>query len=276
MTQAPTTDQMRAMWDSIAPYFDENLTPHTLHFGDTVLDRLDLRPGARLLDVGCGSGALAVPAARRGCSVTAVDLAPRMIDLLADRARSEGVTVEGRVMDAHALDLPDDAYDVAVSLNGVTMSPQVARPLAEMVRVTRPGGTVLVAAFGPLPQAGFLTTFVGAVRAAVPDFAGLPTDPPPPPFQLADRERFATVLRDAGLRDIQVETVDWEMPVRSGAHLWDEVTSSHPIGRQMTAGLSDAQRAEVLARLDAELRGRFGGHTEGVLTAAVNLGTGTV
>lgn len=242
--------------------------------GEAILDRLNLGPGTRLLDVACGTGALAIPAAARGAEVTAVDIAPRMIDLLADRARSEGVTVTGRVMDAHRLELPDYAFDVSVSLNGVTMSVQLGAALAEMTRVTRPGGTVLVAAFGPLPEAEFLTTFVAGVRAAVPEFRGLPTAPPPPPFQLADPIVCARALTDAGLRDVTVERVTMDLPVGSAADLWDEVTSSNPIGARMVAGLDEGQRAAVLEALDGILGDRFGGEPRGVLHAAVNVGVG--
>lgn len=208
--------------------------------------------------------------------MTAVDISPRFIDLLGERSRAARVRVDGRVMDHHALDLPNDAFDAAISLNGVTMTPQLAHPLAEMARVTRPGGTVLVAAFGPLPKVEFLSTFIASVRAAIPGFAGPPTDPPPPQFQLADPEVFARSLTGAGLRDITVDTVTWDIPVGSGADLWEKVTSSHPMGVQLVAELDEGQRAEVLTVLDRVLRERFGGQPGGVLQAAVNVGTGTV
>lgn len=276
MTTNPSIDQVRTAWDRLAPRFDEVITPLTLRFGEEVLRRVDLEPGSRVLDVACGTGALAIPAARRGADVTAVDLAPTMIARLAVRARAEGVQVDGRVMDAHDLDLPDGQYDVAVSLNGVTMSPRLSAALTEMVRVTRPGGTVLVAAFGPLPHVEFLSTFVAAVRAVVPDFTGPPLSPPPPPFQLADPDVVVRRLAAAGLREVAVDTVVWEMPVASGADLWAEVTSSNPIGAQLVVGLTEEQEGAALTSLDQSLRARFGGRPGGVLRAPVNVGTGRV
>lgn len=275
-TQKPTTEEIRTAWDAIAPRFDAHITPVSSRQGEQLLDRLGVEAGTRLLDVACGSGAVAIPAARRGAEVTAVDISPTMIDLLTARAHAERVQVDGRVMDLHALDLPEDAFDVTVSQHGVTMSPRLDVALAELARVTGRGGTVAVVAFGPLPTVEFLDTFVAAIHAAVPEFAGPPLDPPPPPFQLADPDTFAHALTRAGLHDVTVETLTWKVPVRSGSDLWDEVTSSNPIGAQLVAGLTEAQRAELLQVLDTVLRERFGGATAGVLPAAVNLGTGTV
>src|SRR5918996_6294112 len=96
----PTTEQIRSAWDALSPRFDRfTTTEWTLPFGEQVLGQVDLRPGVRFLDVACGSGALAIPAARRGAHVVAVDIAPTMIDRLRARASSEGLsTIEGRVM----------------------------------------------------------------------------------------------------------------------------------------------------------------------------------
>lgn len=71
-------------------------------------------PRGRVLDVACGSGALAIPAAHSDAAVTAIDIAPQMIELLRSRARTAGLALDARVMDAHALDLPDDAFEVAL------------------------------------------------------------------------------------------------------------------------------------------------------------------
>lgn len=274
--QQPESDQVRAAWDSIAPRFDQYITPTATRNAALALDRIDLRDGSRLLDVACGSGALAIPAARRGAEVIAVDISPRMIDLLDARARTEGVAVDGRVMDAHDLQLPDAGVDFAVSQNGVTMSPMLSRALVEMVRVTRPGGKVLVAAFGALPEVEFLGMFFAGVRAAVPDFAGLPTDPPPPPFRVAAPAALSRALEGSGLHEVIVHPVTWDQPVASAAELWDDVTASNPLGAQAVAGLGERQKADVLTVLDGMLRERFGGRGEGVLRAAVNVAVGTV
>ena len=80
--------------------------------------------------------------------------------------------------DGHALELDDDAFDVAVSVNGVSLFPDMALGLAELVRVTRPGGRVVIVAFGPIQTVEFITFFTSAVQAAVPGVTPLPTNPP--------------------------------------------------------------------------------------------------
>lgn len=274
-THAPTTEQIRDGWDAIAPGFDELITPDSIRHGEEALRRLDIRPGTRFLDVGAGSGALSIPAVRRGAEVVAIDIAPAMIERLTARTRAEGLAgVEGRVMDTRALDFAADTFDVTASQNGVTMLPDLEAGLAEMVRVTKPGGTVLVVAFGALRKAEFIGFFMGAVKAAAPDLAGPPTDPQPP-FQLADPDVMRDRLTAAGLTDVAVGTTTWDMRLDSATHLWNAVTSSNPIGAQLAGGLTDVQRGDVLGVLDGILRERSGGEPGAVLHAEVNVGVGT-
>ena len=273
---APTPQQTRDAWEALAAGFDEFLTPHSIDHGEEILRRVQIDPGARFLDVAAGSGALSIPAARRGAAVVATDISATMISRLLARADAEGLaTIEGQVMDYRALDVPADSFDVVASLNGVTMSPDLATGLAEMVRVAAPGGTVLVAAFGPLAKVEFLAVFLGAVTAAVPGFSGLPTDPPPPPFQLARPGAVRTRLEEAGLADVTVDTITCDMPIDSAAQLWNEVASSNPIGAQLVAHLTAEQRADVHGVLEGILRERSGGRPGAVLRTEVNIGIGT-
>lgn len=275
--QVSNIDQIRRAWDGIAGGFDEFVTPETMVLGKKVVSHLGLSPGTRLLDVAAGSGALSIPAARLGAEVVATDIAPGMVERLNARARAEGLsTLRGLTMDGHALDLADDSFDVAVSVNGVSLFPDMARGLAELVRVTRPGGRVVIVAFGPIEKIEFISFFASAVRAAVPGAAPLATDPPPLPFQAADPDTLRSRLADSGLRDIRIDTITWEVAFDSVQHLWHVFTSSNPIGAHLVAGLSAEQRAEVAHVLDGMLRERSAGASGAVLRADVNVGTGTV
>lgn len=275
--QAPATERIRDAWDALAPRFDRFTTPAWgMPLGEQVLCRVDLRPGVQFLDVACGSGALAMPAARRGADVVAVDIAPAMIERLTARARAEGLSnLEGRVMNGEALELPDDTFDVSASQNGVSMFPDLKGGLREIVRVTRPGGWVLIVAFGAPQKAEFLSFFIGALQATVPGFTPLPMDPPPLPFRLADPSRFGQELADAGLTNVEVETVTWDTTFTSATHFWDVVTSGKPIAVQLTSDLTDEQRADVRHVLDGMLRERSGGTPEAALRTEMNIGIGT-
>ncbi len=267
---------VQAAWTEIAPGYDEHVTPSNMTLAESALERAGLRGDMRVLDVAAGSGALSVPAARAGARVLATDLSPAMVERIEARAREAGfANLEARVMDGQALDLEDDTFDVAASQFGVMLFPDLPRGLREMARVTRPGGRVLLVTMGPPPEVEFLGFFVGAVKAAVPDFEGLPMDPPPLPFQVSDPGTLRERLAEAGLSDVRVETANHRLEFESGAGLWDWVTSSNPIGAGMVADLSAAQEAAARAALDEKLREHAGGSGPAVLNNTVNIGIGT-
>ncbi len=275
-TQAPTTDHIRSAWDAIATGFDDFVSPLSIAFGEELLKRLEVGPRTRFLDVAAGSGALAIPAARRGAATTAVDIAPTMIERLAARATAEGLSnLQGQVMDGQALQLPDDTFDVSVSLNGVSLFPDFDAGLAELVRVTSAGGLVVIAAFGPMPRAEFITFFMSAMQAAVPGFVPLSADQPPLPFQVSAPERLRTKLVHAGLSSVQVETTTWDMTFRSARHYWDAITSSNPTAVQLTADLTAQQRDDVEQVLNGMLRERSGGAPGAVLRNQATVGIGS-
>jgi ubiquinone/menaquinone biosynthesis C-methylase UbiE len=136
-------------WDAIAALYDEHVAPGDADLATAGLRLARLQAADTLLDVAAGPGGLSLPAARLGAKVLATDWSPKMIEHFNARALAEGLDAEGRVMECHALDLPDDSYDVTGSLFGVMLVPDQARALREMVRVTRPGGRVFLIAYGP-------------------------------------------------------------------------------------------------------------------------------
>lgn len=275
-TQTPTTEQIRTAWDALATGFDDFMSPLTIAFGEHLVGRLDIRSGTRFLDVAAGSGALAIPAARRGATTVAVDIAPTMIERLNSRARSEGLSnLEGQVMDAQTLEFPDNTFDVSVSLNGVSLFPDLDGGLAELVRVTRPGGRVVIAAFGRMQRTEFITFFMSAMQTAVPGFTPLPVDPPPLPFQVSDPNKLHAKLTEAGLTTVRADTTTWDMRFHSAAHYWDAMTSSNPIAVQTTADLTAEQRDDVKRVLDGMLRERSGGDPGAVLHNEATIGIGS-
>jgi ubiquinone/menaquinone biosynthesis C-methylase UbiE len=270
-----TPQQTRAAWDELAAGYDQFVTPTHLDLAEEALRRVGLRAGMRFLDVAAGTGALSIPAARLGAQVLATDISPTMVARLNQRGREERlVNIQGRVMDAHHLDLEEDAFDISASQYGVMLVPNLPRALREMVRVTRPGGRVMVIAFGPPTQVEILSFFLGAMKAVVPAFQGLPADPPPLPFQLADPEKFRREMEKAGLQELQIGTIRDEAAFQSAIQLWDWVTHSHPIGAGLVAGLTEAQALKVQKVLGDMLRERAGDGSDAVLTNAAHIGIG--
>lgn len=263
-------------WDAIAEGYDRHVAPQEADLAAEALDLAGLRAGERFLDVAAGTGGLALPAARRGAEVLAADWSAAMIARFAARAEAEGLrSARGRVMDCHALDLPDDGFDVVGSQFGVMLVPDQPRALREMVRVARPGGRVFLTAYGPPAELEFLGRFLDALRAVEPGFPGLPDDPPPLEFQVADPEVLRRRLEAAGLADVRVVRTAERPAFASGREMWDWVLFGNPIPGMAVAGLSEAGREEMVRILDRFVRERAGAGRRAVIENAVHIGIGT-
>lgn len=264
-------------WDAIAADYDEFVAPGEASFANEALRLAGLKPGELLLDVAAGPGGLSLPAARLGAKVLATDWSAAMIERFEMRVREEGLSeAEGRVMDAHALEIDDDTFDVTGSQFGVMLVPDQPQALREMVRVTKLGGRVLLITYGSPAEFEALQFFLAALRAVVPDFEGLPDDPPPLEFQVADPEVLRQRLTDAGLKDVTVDTSHRErVEFRSGQELWNWMLGSNPVSGIVVGDLTDEQQATLRQVLDGMLRERSGGNGPAVLTAPLNIGVGT-
>lgn len=263
-------------WDSIAALYDEHVAPGESELATAGLRLAGLKAGDTFLDVAAGPGGLSLPAARLGAKVLATDWSPKMIEHFNARATVEGLDAEGRVMDCHALDIPDDTYDVTGSQFGVMLVPDQARALREMVRVTKPGGRVLLIAYGDPSEFEAFHVFLSAVQAVVPEFEGPADDEPMLEFQVADPDVLRQRLVDAGLRDVIVDTTNQErINVRSGQQLWDWTLGSNPIPNMLLADLTEVQRDDIIQVVDGIVRERAGVSGAAVLTAPLNIGVGT-
>ncbi len=276
-TTIDTAREIQAAWDRIAPGYDAYVTGQHFALADECLQRAGLRSGMRFLDVAAGSGTLSSPAARLGAKVLATDLSQAMLRLLDARARKENLAIETRMMDGHALALEDDAFDCAGSQFGVMLFPDMPRGLREMARVVRPGGRVLVTAYGDPHQIEFLGFLVAALQAVRPGFEGPPMEPLPLPFQLHDPNRLRQALAAAGLSEVEVDTLTETTEFASGQALWDWLVWSNPIVEQVLGSLSLApdERAVTVRALDQLVRARAAGAGAAQLTDPINIGVGT-
>jgi ubiquinone/menaquinone biosynthesis C-methylase UbiE len=277
--EATRTEQQAAppeAWDAIAEGYDRYVAPQELDLANEALRLAGLRAGERFLDVAAGTGGLSLPAARLGAQVLATDWSPAMIERFEARVREEGLSnAEGRVMDCHALGLPDDSFDVTGSQFGVMLVPDQPRALREMVRVTKTGGRVLVIAYGFPTELDFLQFFISALKAVAPEFPGLPDDPPPLEFQISDPQVFRRRLTDAGLKSVRVERTAERPTFAAGQEMWDWVLYGNPIPGLLVADLGEDERARLRQVLDGMLRERAGANGQAVLANAVNIGIGT-
>jgi len=263
-------------WNSIAESYDKFVTPTgNWALPSEALRYAGLKPGMSFLDVASGSGALSLPAARQGARVHAVDISPVMIKCLQKRAADEELTgLETRVMDGHALEFEDHTFDVTGSQFGVMLFPNLKQGLREMARVTKPGGRIIMVAYGPPQEVEFLGYFMQAMKSAVPGFTGLPSDPPPLPFQVADPYVLRQRMEEVGLKDVQIYESSEKLEFNSGTEMWNWVVHSNPIPAMLVKGLTNEQVSKIKHHLDQQVQAIAGGKRTTILSAPVNIGIG--
>ena len=166
-SEDPLTARARLVWTAgdflpIARSFAEG--------AEDFIARLVLGAGERVLDVACGTGNLAIPAARLGARVTGVDIAPNLIAQARLEARAAGCVIAFEVGDAESLPYLDGQFDVVVTMFGAMFAYRPERAAAELLRVTRPGGRVAMANWTP---DGFVGKMLRVHAATVPPPAGV-------------------------------------------------------------------------------------------------------
>lgn len=167
--------------------------------GQALVDKIEIVKGMKVLDLGCGDGTTALPAARLGAEVTGVDIASTLVQAANKRAQEAGLTnirfQQGDACDLHGL--PDRSFDFVVSIFGAMFAPKPFEVARAMVRVTRPGGRIVMgnwipndptlvaqilrisAAYSPPPPEGFVSPMTWGIESQVVErfaAAGVPKD----------------------------------------------------------------------------------------------------
>jgi SAM-dependent methyltransferase len=178
----------KAAWATFALL--ENLTgtaaPHLVRFAG-------IRTGEQVLDVACGTGVVALTAARVGANVQGIDLTPELIQRARENAALMKVAATFQEGDAEALPFPDATFDVVVSQFGHMFAPRPEVAIGEMLRVLKPGGTVAFSTWPP-------ELFTGRWFALMGRYAPPPPPGVSPPPQWGDphlvRERLGSAVKD--------------------------------------------------------------------------------
>lgn len=142
--------RMRSTW--MAGDFGQ-VARYTAKSAEEFVDRLDIQHGMRVLDVACGTGNLAVPAARKGAQVWGADIAPNLLEQARQRIAAEGLEATLEEGDAEQLRYPDAQFDLVMSMFGAMFAPRPERVASELARVCLPGGRIAMANWTP---AGFI------------------------------------------------------------------------------------------------------------------------
>jgi ubiquinone/menaquinone biosynthesis C-methylase UbiE len=229
-------DAMRAAW--IAGNFGEIAKTIGVPEAEGFVARLALEPDVRVLDIACGTGNVTLPLARRGATVTGLDMTPHLLEEARARAAREGLNIRFDEGFAEALPYPDASFDMVVSMFGIMFSPAPETVASEMARVLRPGGRLALANW---TQSGF----VGKMAA----IGGRYLPPPPPgaisPFLWGEeatvRER---VKRSFDSIQTSVVSITWELQTGAAASAAFFAHNAPPI--QLMLGRLDAPKQAAL------------------------------
>lgn len=241
-------------YDAASDNFDAEPLGFLRRYGRRTVERMHLHRGARILDVCCGTGASALPAAQAVGSegtVIAVDLADKMLELGRAKAKAAGLRhLEFRQGDMTALGFPDRSFDAVVCAFGIFFVPAMATQVAELWRMVRPGGQLAITTWGPDLFAPAYEVWLTAVRRVRPDLyaAFNPWDRITTPD--AVRELFA----DAGIRDVEVTAEEGDQMLRTPEDFWTIARGSGLRWTidQMSAEATQSVRQEIFDTLTAK------------------------
>lgn len=265
-------DQQTALWDDHVAVYEAAFEPLTTAFGRAALDHLAATKGDRIIDIGAGSGGMALVAQGRGLDVLAVDASARMVARTrarADAAGNRAGRIRAEIMDGAALTFPDDSFDAAISVFGVILFPDAEQGVREMTRVVKPGGRIAIVTWTETERYELAVRLMEAIAAV--------REPQPPPTSLPAQLRFRepAVFRDllasAGLHvdSITRLEVQWKLP----SARWIAANIAFAPGMAaMVSGLGPCRDAAMQHFVSALERDQ--GHGEITLSAVGQIGVG--
>jgi ubiquinone/menaquinone biosynthesis C-methylase UbiE len=240
-----------AAYNAAADYFDHPVSSFWHRFGQQTVERLGLREGETVLDVCCGSGGSALPAADavgpKG-KVIAVDLAERLVQLGEAKARAKGLgNIEFKAGDMLALGYPDASFDAVVCVFGIFFVPDMVAATEELWRMVRPGGRLALTTWGPDLFEPANTVFWEAIRKERPDLLkGFN-----PWERISTPAGLRQMLGEAGIADVEIVAETGSHPISSPDDWWLVAMGSGYRGTlsQLDAGTFARVRERNLALL---------------------------
>jgi SAM-dependent methyltransferase len=268
MTDAPKPSPLSSPepWNLVSDDYTLELLPMFELFSRDALGLAPTPAGARLLDVAAGPGTLTLMAAESGRSLAAIDFSPQMVTNLKRRLNGAQLGADVRLGDGQALPWGDAEFEAAFSMFGLMFFPDRARGFAELYRVLKPRGTVVVSSWAPFE--GIFKSVMGALAEVLPDIPfGSGKGP------LGDQDEFAAELRAAGFADVKVTPFTHTLPGDTPAELWAQCERTTAPIVLLKKKLGDAKWAEVTSGVVERLETQYGKSAVAVTTTAY-LGSG--
>lgn len=241
----PAKLKAQKTYNLAADCFDAQPLGFWARYGRRTVARLELRPGARVLDVACGTGASALPAAEAVGSqgrVTGVDLAEQLLARGREKAKQHRLTnIEFLQADMTSLGYPDAHFDAVICVFGIFFVPNMESLVGELWRMVRPGGRLAVTTWGPRIFAPAYDVWNEAVRKVRPDLnaAYNPWD------RITTPDAVRTLFAGAGVPNVDVEPEDGYQPLHAPGDFWTIALGS---GLRWTIDQLGPQDAEHVKR----------------------------
>jgi SAM-dependent methyltransferase len=235
-----------AKWVRYQDRLDRMLAP----FGEAVLKAAAIRPGERVLDVGCGCGATTLEAAALAGPtgrVLGVDISLPMVERAKDRNAARGLSAAFSVADASLHDFSADAFDLLISRFGVMFFDEPAAAFANLRNGLAAGGRLAFACWRAMPENPWLSA---PLRAALPLLPPIEPTPPnaPGPFAFADPDRVTGLLTEAGFHNIRMTPFDAKVILGASA--------ANPVEEALDQSLEIGPLSRLLADLPGDYRPR--------------------
>jgi len=228
-------------YNNAAAHFDDAPLAFWGEVGQRTIQRLSLSNGATVLDVGCGSGASAIPAATAvgiNGKVIGIDLAEKLLERAKNKAMQQQLeNVEFRFADMTNLGFPDAHFDAVVSVFSIFFVPDMQMLVRELWRMVKPGGVLAITTWGHRFFAPIYSIWRDAIQAERPDLysAFNPWD------RISTPEQVQQLLHDAGVSKAEIVPEDRLQTLQSPAEWWTVVLGS---GLRGTVDSMDAAAAE--------------------------------
>jgi SAM-dependent methyltransferase len=238
-------DQAGRSWAELSDLLDRMLEP----FVAPLLDSIGPVADRRILDVGCGAGALTLAAAKRGAIGLGVDISAPLIEAALERARRLGAAgAEFVKADAQSHRFEPGSFDALISRFGVMFFDDPAAAFRNLRSAVRAGGRLACLAWRSPAENGFMTAAERAVADVLPHLPGR-VDDAPGQFGFADPDRVRLILAASGWRDIAIRAVDVQCSLPE-EELRVYARRMGPVA-DLLPSLDDGARSEVERRLDS-------------------------